>query len=177
MKLKRVKRKIPICKRNGSCRDELYLNVSHFSRIIYFVRNVWVWPAFEAEASNFTVKIGKIYSKRLASIYSIIGSQLKNCLAAYIHTALLNHFFLIMDIRLIIVLIVFFFFFLYIHDTTHLLRLSLFFFSLSKLYVCTYSRCGHEGTRPSNSIQFPFILVSPGLSNAKKENKMIFSES
>lgn len=71
----------------------------------------------------------------------------------------------------------FFFFFLYIHDTTHLLRLSLFFFSLSKLYVCTYSRCGHEGTRPSNSIQFPFILVSPGLSNAKKENKMIFSES
>lgn len=97
-----------------------------YLRIIYFVRNVLVWPAFETEASNFTW-IGKIIRKD-SPLYPIIGSQLKNISSPYIHMALLNHFF---NYGHSFNYCTYSFFF-FIH-TTHVLYY--FFFSLSKLYM------------------------------------------
>lgn len=134
-----------------------------------------VWPAFEAEASNFTSN-RENYSKRIASTPDTVGSQLKNVSSPYIHTIRYRTIFLIMDIRLIIVLIVFFSFFLYI-QLTYFVIIIFFFFSLSKLYM--YVHILDAGTKELvrlYSIQFPFIRLSRSHERfcAKKGNKMAY---
>lgn len=155
-----------------------YFNVITFSPIreLFISREMFWFGPRSKRRHRISHRIGKNYSKRLASTPDTVGSQLKNVSSPYIHTIRYRTIFLIMDIRLIIVLIVFFFFF-FIH-TTHVLRYHyFFFFSLSKLYM--YVHILDAGTKELvrlYSIQFPFIRLSRSHERfcAKKGNKMAY---
>lgn len=115
-----------------------YFNVITFSPIreLFISREMFWFGPRSKRRHRISHRIGKNYSKRLASTPDTVGSQLKNVSSPYIHTIRYRTIFLIMDIRLIIVLIVFFSFFLYIQLTYFVI--IIFFFSRYLNSICMY---------------------------------------